>query len=458
MFSDAFPWLWGRVPRQELIKSIPRGSSEQEIIYSAGVWVQAVADRDTVYRRRAACALLGIFFDAGPRGHWWPNAVKQGPGGQRLPSLRDLPPFDTLDDSTIGILDVTVVDAASRGQLIGLLEVPTPTEKGFSFIIGGHSHCSFTDGNRFVAAAAASALAGCECRLVSGATADWKVREPEIYEKDGNRSAHAVVLSNTLLYDPVWDKTRAEKVPFVGVLALKTDGKDGTSEVLECYYRVLRSNRTLSRGMTDRVAYELGSDPLDPPPWRPRVGASGACDYSYILKPTDADDMEVDGDNGSRANVSERLVAGDQPPLVSGLDFSQLFTAPGDERRGMAALQPGDRIYVALHKTQAWPKGIAGPAAATPWEATHAVLAGSEPVETEGHTSSLAIPPALQEVPKPTAARPPVQRLDTSWRLRDTAGRAARRGGRGRPRALLPRRRPARSCASARAGQLQDDL
>jgi hypothetical protein len=245
-----------------------------------------------------------------------------------------------------------VVDAASRGQLIGLLEVPTPTEKGFSFIIGGHSHCSFTDGNRFVAAAAASALAGCECRLVSGATANWKVREPEIYEKDGNRSAHAVVLSNTLLFDPNWDKTRAEKVPFVGVLALKTDGKDGTSEVLECYYRVLRANRTLSRGMTDRVAYELGSEPLDPPPWRPRVGASGACDYSYIRKPTDADDMEVDGDSGSRANVSDRLVAGDQPPLVSGLDFSQLFAAPGDERRGMAALQPGDRIYVALHKTQ----------------------------------------------------------------------------------------------------------
>lgn len=63
---------------------------------------------------------------------------------------------------------------------------------------------------------------------------------------------------------------------------------------------------------------------------------------------------------------------------------------------------------------QAWPKGIAGPAAATPWEATHAVLAGSEPVETEGHTSSLAIPPALQEVPNPTAARPPVQRLTTA--------------------------------------------
>ena len=343
--------VWGRVHHQELIKSIPRGSSEHEIIYNAGVWVQAVADRDAVYRRRAACALLGIFFDAGPNGHWWPNAVKQGPGGQRLPSLRDLPPFDTLDDSTIGILDVTVVDAASRGQLIGLLEVPKPTEKGFSFIVGGHSHCSFTDGNRFVAAAAASALAGCECRLVSGTTADWKVREPENYDKDGNRSAHAVVVSNTLLYDPNWDKTRAEKVPFVGLLALKID-----EEVLECYYRVLRGNRTLSRDMTVRVAYELGSEPLDPPPWKPRTGASGACDYSYLLKPTDAEQMEVDGNSdgcgGSRANVSDRLIAGDHPPPVSGLDFSQLFAGPGDERRGMAALHRGDRIFVALHKTQ----------------------------------------------------------------------------------------------------------
>ena len=214
-----------------------------------------MADRDEVYRRRAACVLLGIFFDCGPRGHWWPNAVKQGPGGVRLPSLRDLPPFAVRDDSTIGILDVTVVDSSSRGQLIGLLEVPKPSEKGFSFIVRGHSHCSFTDGNRFVAAAAASALAGCECRLVDGATAAWKVREPDQYAQRGNRSAHAVVLSNKLLYDSDWEKTRAEKVPFVGVMTLKME-----DEVVECYYRVLRSNRTLSRVMSTRVAYELGSE------------------------------------------------------------------------------------------------------------------------------------------------------------------------------------------------------
>ena len=81
----------------KLIAAIPAGSTEPETLYAAGLWVQAVADRDAVYRRRAACVLVGLFFDCGPDGHWWPNAVKQGPGGQRLPSLRDLPPFHNTD-------------------------------------------------------------------------------------------------------------------------------------------------------------------------------------------------------------------------------------------------------------------------------------------------------------------------------------------------------------------------
>ena len=114
---------------------------------------------------------------------------------------------------------------------------------------------------------------------------------------------------------------------------------------------------------------------LDPPPWSPRGGATGSCDYSYLRGPIDAMDVDGEGGGGSRANVSDALVAGDHPPPVSGLDFSLLFNASGDGRRGMAALQKGDRIFVALHKTAAWPKGIASDApGAEPWEATHAVL------------------------------------------------------------------------------------
>ena len=266
----------------ELIAAIPAGSTEPETMYAAGLWVQAVAERDAVYRRRAACVLIGLFFDCGPDGHWWPNAVKQGPGGQRLPCLRDLPPFHNTDDSTIGILEATVVDSASRGQYIGLLEVPKPSSAGFSIIIGGHSHCSFTDGNRFVAAAAASALAGCECRLVTGATAGWTVREPEQYSKDGATSTGLVeVLSNTLYFDPNWTKTRAEKVPFVGILALKMR----SDVVSECFYRVLRSAETLDRETIRRAEYELGTESLDPPPWAQRSGVTGSCDYRWVAAP-----------------------------------------------------------------------------------------------------------------------------------------------------------------------------
>jgi hypothetical protein len=57
---------------------------------------------------------------------------------------------------------------------------------------------------------------------VTGATAGWTVREPEQYSKAGAMSTGLVeVLSNTLYFDPNWTKTRAEKVPFVGILALK---------------------------------------------------------------------------------------------------------------------------------------------------------------------------------------------------------------------------------------------
>ena len=129
--------------------------------------------------------------------------------------------------------------------------------------------------------------------------------------------------------------------------------------------------------------------------------------------------MDVDGEGGggSRANVSDALVAGDHPPPVSGLDFSLLFNASGDGRRGMAALQKGDRIFVALHKTAAWPKGIASDAPGgvpPPWEATHSVLE-SECNETGvSPASSLKLPPALKEVPEPAAPRPPVQQLTTA--------------------------------------------
>jgi hypothetical protein len=48
---------------QELIGSIPPRSTEPEMLHYAGLWVQADARRDAVYRRRAACVLVGLFFD-----------------------------------------------------------------------------------------------------------------------------------------------------------------------------------------------------------------------------------------------------------------------------------------------------------------------------------------------------------------------------------------------------------
>ena len=57
---------------EDLVAAVPAGATEPERLYAAGMWVQAVPDRAAVYRRRAACVLLGIFFDAGPDGQWWP--------------------------------------------------------------------------------------------------------------------------------------------------------------------------------------------------------------------------------------------------------------------------------------------------------------------------------------------------------------------------------------------------
>ena len=396
---------------QELIGSIPPRSTEPEMLHYAGLWVQADARRDAVYRRRAACVLVGLFFDCGPDGHWWPNAVKEGPGGQRLPSLRDLPPFHNADDSSIGILDAVIVDCESRGHYIGLLEVPKPTERGFSMLIGGHSHCSFTDGNRFVAAAAASALAGCECKLVSGHEANWTIREPKPYAKDGAESTGlAEVLANTLLYDPSWANTRAEKVPFVGILAFKIIDSGGDPAVKECYYRVLRSDETLSRETTARADYELGAEALDPPPWARRSGANSACNYRYFDKPDDAvgDAMDVD----QAPDVRVKLSPGDHPPLVSSLDFSQLFTDHAFGRRGMAALQPGDRAYLSLHQTNSWPKGI-NSSKGQPVEVTHAVLREALTPSERAPSSLLQVPNTLKAVPAPTNERPPVHQLAT---------------------------------------------
>ena len=189
---------------------------------------------------------------------------------------------------------------------------------------------------------------------MTGATAGWTVREPEHYSKDGATSTGLVeVLSNTLLYDPNWTKTRAEKVPFVGILALKIQDQGGSYVVRECFYRVLRSAETLDRETIRRAEYELGTESPDPPPWAQRSGVTGSCDYSQFSKPGDADGaMDVD----DRADVGKQLAPGDHPPLVSGLDFSQLFNESRSERRGMAALQPGDRVYMALHQTKSWPK------------------------------------------------------------------------------------------------------
>ena len=91
----------------------------------------------------------------------------------------------------------------------------------------------------------------------------------------------------------------------------------------ECYYRVLRSDETLSRETTARANYELGAEALDPPPWARRLGASSACNYRYFDKPNDAvgDAMNVD----QAPDMCVKLSPGDHPPLVSGLDFSQLF-------------------------------------------------------------------------------------------------------------------------------------
>jgi hypothetical protein len=206
-----------------------------------------------------------------------------------------------VDDSTIGILEVAVVDSGSRGQILGLLEVPKPSAAGFSFIIRGHSHCSFTDGNRFVAAAAASALAGTECRLVTGSDAsDWDLLEPATYTRDGAESTQVVeIVSNKLYYDPSWARTKAEKVPFVGLLTFMAPNSDG--EPRTCFYRVLRSDETLCRETTARAEYELGPNALDPPPWvRPQhgEGQAAACDHGY-LQTTSADGGS--GGNGRTA-------------------------------------------------------------------------------------------------------------------------------------------------------------
>ena len=352
---------------------IPKRAAKPLVIHYAGIWVQQVPEREAVYKRRAAAALLGIFFDCGPNGQWWPTAVDEAPGGgQRLPMLRDLHPFHTADDATIGILGAEVVTAESRVTHVGLLRVPFPSENGFSVVISGHSHCSFTDGNRFVAAAAASALAGRECRLVTAAEAAWEVREPTIEKRISTRTTPLVtVISNTLYHDPDCEKTLAAKVPFVGVLAYQHG--DAATEL--CYYRVLRSSETLSRDREARRTYELGTDKFNPPPWERAAGTGPASNHGYLDGWRDADDplaMEVDV-------LESKLVPGDHPPLVSGPDFSPLFRAAAEPLRGMAALQPGDSVYLSLHDTASWPKGIT--AAVPAVEATHAVLieAGAEP-------------------------------------------------------------------------------
>ena len=241
---------------------------------------------------------------------------------------------------------------------------------------------------------------------MTGATAGWTVREPEQYSKDGAMSTGLVeVLSNTLYFDPNWTKTRAEKVPFVGILALKMR----SDVVSECFYRVLRSAETLDRETIRRAEYELGTESLDPPPWAQRSGVIGSCDYSQFSKPGDADGaMDVD----DRVDVAKQLAIGDHPPLVSGLDFSQLFNESRSERRGMAALQPGDRVYLALHQTGSWPKGITSDSAEAV-EATHAVLREAAQPSEGPPASSLKVPGVLQAVPAP-AERAAVQQLSTA--------------------------------------------
>jgi hypothetical protein len=216
------------------------------------------------------------------------------------------------------------------------------------------------------------------------------------------------VLSNTLFFDPNWAKTRAEKVPFVGILALKMQDQDGSDVVSEVFYRVLRSAETLDRETIRRAEYELGTDSLDPPPWAQRSGGTSACDYSQFCKPGDADGaMDVD----DRADAAKQLAPGDHPPLISGLDFSQLFNESRSERRGMAAIQPGDRVYMSLHQTKSWPKGITSDT--DPVEATHAVLREAAQPSEGPPASSLKVPEVLQAVPAP-AERAAVHQLSTA--------------------------------------------
>ncbi len=244
---------------------------------------------------------------------------------------------------------------------------------------------------------------------MTGATAGWTVREPEQYSKGGAMSTGLVeVLSNTLFFDPNWAKTRAEKVPFVGILALKMQDQDGSDVVSEVFYRVLRSAETLDRETIRRAEYELGTDSLDPPPWAQRSGGTSACDYSQFCKPGDADGaMDVD----DRADAAKQLAPGDHPPLISGLDFSQLFNESRSERRGMAAIQPGDRVYMSLHQTKSWPKGITSDT--DPVEATHAVLREAAQPSEGPPASSLKVPEVLQAVPAP-AERAAVHQLSTA--------------------------------------------
>jgi hypothetical protein len=78
----------------------------------------------------------------------------------------------------------------------------------------------------------------------------------------------------------------------------------------------------------------------------------------------------------------------------------------------MAALQPGDSVYLSLHDTASWPKGFT--AAVPAVEATHAVLieAGAEPPAR--CAPLLNVPATLKELP-PTARRTtPVLQFSTA--------------------------------------------
>ena len=356
----------------------PGGISDDQLVHRCSLWVVEGKTRADVYKRRAICATVGVFFDVGGSGRWWPNTTLETPRGKPRPSPRDLPPFSPEDDATIGLLQV---ELPPPDCLIGLVRVPARSDRSLTLLIKGHSTYSFTDGNRFVAVEAVSALAGMRCSLVDGA--DWAVRHPPPSNWPAmSPSVGAVVtppmrvLSNNLYYNPGWD-VRGPKVTHRGDLVVQCpDGKE-----VCLVYRVLRSTaQTTNRGDSRAAS---GGQPVF---WEcAERRAANAPDPAYLRKP----DRQ-----GTRPAV-EGLVVGDFPPNVCAPDFTQLWPAAtaAYPRCGMAALEPGDEVILSAHPVGAH------------YEATHAVLMGT------GKPLCPAEPPPpcppFKVVPSPATARPP---------------------------------------------------